>query len=125
MNEQQFNEITKWQKKTFPESNVRSKLSHLQDEIMELKESIALSHIHVAKLFQEQKFEEAALYNTNKRLEFADCFILLFGAANADKMTYSDIVSAIDEKMAINRQRKWGTPNKGGIVNHIKPGSHE
>ncbi len=53
-------------------------------------------------------------------MEFADCFILLFGSAASDGMTYDDIVDAINKKMEINLNRKWGKPDENGIVNHIK-----
>ena len=53
-------------------------------------------------------------------MEFADCFILLFGAAAADGMSYTDICSCIEEKMKINYKREWGEPDENGVVNHIK-----
>ena len=64
MKESQFNEITKWQEETFPNATASSKLFHLLEEIKELHEEI-LTDIEGKK----------------KRLEFADCFLLLFGAA--------------------------------------------
>jgi hypothetical protein len=57
---------------------------------------------------------------TERRLEFADCFLLLFGCAAADGMTFADICQAIDDKMVINRKRNWGKPDENGVVNHIK-----
>lgn len=58
--------------------------------------------------------------NPNKRHEYADCFFLLYGSANADGMTYEDICFAIQEKFEINKARKWGKPDENGVVNHIK-----
>lgn len=46
--------------------------------------------------------------------------MLLFGAAASFGMTYKDICAAVDEKMAINRVRKWGKPDADGVVKHIK-----
>lgn len=100
MTEDQFKQITQWQKETFPFATVLSKLSHLQDEFNELVVDIKGS-------------------NPDRRLEFADCFLLLFGAASADGMNYQNICDAIDEKMKINYTRKWGNPDKNGVVNHI------
>ncbi len=102
MTEQQFNEITQWQNETFKTATTSSKINHLKEEIDELWLSV--------------KFESAL---SEKRLEFADCFILLFGAAASDGMTYADIIEAIETKMAINRNRKWGKPNEQGYVKHI------
>ncbi len=56
----------------------------------------------------------------DKRLEFADCFFLLFGAAARDGMTYDDICAAIDEKFEINKKRAWRKPDANGVVRHIK-----
>lgn len=101
MTKQQFEEITQWQKETFGKATSLSKLSHLEQEIQELADAI------VDNL-------------PDKKLEFADCFFLLFGAAAADGMTYDDICNAISEKFEINKKRKWGKPNADGVVNHIK-----
>ena len=101
MEKSQFKEITEWQKETFKKATPLSKLAHLKQEIEEL---------------------ETDLINDNKerRLEFADCFLLLFGAAQADGMSYEDIINCIDEKFQIVKKRKWGKPDKNGVVNHIK-----
>ena len=100
MTEQQFDYITKWQRETFPHANAHSKIAHLKQEIDELSADVA----------NKSPFT---------RLEFADCFLLLFGAASAFGMTYNDILEAIHEKMEINIKRVWGKPDENGVVNHI------
>jgi hypothetical protein len=35
-------------------------------------------------------------------------------------MSYQNIIDAINQKMEINYQRKWGKPNEDGVVNHLK-----
>ena len=55
-----------------------------------------------------------------RRLEFADCFLLLFGAASSDGMSYEDCIACIDEKFEIVKKRKLGKPDANGVVNHIK-----
>lgn len=104
MTAQQFNEITQWQKEVFPQATKFSKLAHLEQELEEL----------VMALHSENETEEG------KQFEFADCFLLLFGAASAHGMTYADICKSIDDKMSINKNRKWGKPDKDGVVNHVK-----
>lgn len=101
MTEQQFCDITKWQGETFPGANPLSKLAHLSEEIVELYADIGSN-------------------NPDVRLEFADCFLLLFGCAAVCGMSYDDIVKAIDEKMVINKARKWGEPDEHGVVKHLK-----
>lgn len=87
MTEEQYEMISKWQKETFGAATSLSKIAHLKEELLELEDDI-----------MDNKEE--------KRLEFADCFILLFGAANSDGMSYEDICNAIEEKMKINMARK-------------------
>lgn len=101
MTPKQFYEITEWQKQTFGNATPLSKLEHLKEEVNEL-------------IFDITNNKET------KELEFADCFILLFGAAASDGMDFEDICEAIHAKMVINYKRKWGKPKENGVVNHIK-----
>lgn len=59
MTEKQFSEVTRWQKETFPNATALSKIHHLKEEVDELIIDLGID-------------------GTNKRLEFADCFLLLF-----------------------------------------------
>lgn len=102
----QFKRITEWQKQTFGQSTALSKIAHLLEECNEL----------IIDLEKD---------SPNKRLEFADCFILLFGAAAVDGMDFEDICNAIHDKMDINYKRTWGKPNENGVVNHIKTETNE
>lgn len=101
MTKELFQQITEWQKKTFPNSTAISKIIHLREEIEELRIDVGISA-------------------PDRRLEFADCFFLLFGAAAADGMTYEDVISAIEEKFSINKARKWGKQDENGVVKHIE-----
>lgn len=101
MTEEQFIEVTRWQKETFPKATSLSKMHHLKEEVRELIDDLEAN-------------------NPDRRLEFADCFLLLYGAAKADGMSYEDICNCIEEKMGICRSRKWGMPDANGVVKHIK-----
>jgi hypothetical protein len=103
MTEEQFKFITKWQKETFGKATALSKAKHLRKEIDELISAIENNE-------------------SDKRLEFADVFILAFGSAASDGMSYQEICSVIDVKMAINVSRKWGNPDEDGVVLHVKEG---
>lgn len=110
MTPEQFEKISKWQDKTFGKATAMSKVAHLKEEVNELNNAIwadAGSEINHSNI-------------RAKRMEFADCFILLFGAAASDGMTHDDIINCIEEKMQINYKRKWGKPKANGVVNHIK-----
>lgn len=99
MTKEQFETITKWQKETFTDATVESKIAHLLQELEEVKED--------GKLM-------------TRGLEFSDCFFLLFGAAAVAGMNYDMICAAIQYKFEINKARKWGKPDADGVVNHIK-----
>lgn len=101
MTEEQFLEVTRWQKETFPQANAISKIHHLKEEIDELLLDVSAK-------------------SKERRLEFADCFLLLFGAAKADGMDYEDICNCIEEKIKICKSRKWGQADENGVVKHIK-----
>jgi NTP pyrophosphatase (non-canonical NTP hydrolase) len=100
MTEQLFLENAVWQKETFGQSTPLSKLAHLEEEVRELASDIATN-------------------NPERRLEYADCFLLLFGCAAADGMTYQDVCNAIKEKLTINQTRTWGVPDKNGVIKHV------
>lgn len=102
MTETQFNEITEWQQRTFPNSTELSRVKHLIKEVDELKDEVCVGTVE------------------EKEMEYADCFFLLFGAAKMAGMTYNDICYAIERKFEINRQRQWGRPDSDGVVNHLK-----
>ena len=103
MTKSQFLSICSWQQKTFGQATAMSKLHHLAEEFIELTMDL-----------KDDADEE------DVKKEFADCFILLFGAADSYGMSYEDICQAIEDKMNINYKRNWGKPNENGVVNHIK-----
>lgn len=109
MTREQFEDIRKWQMETFPESTSFAKLNHLKEEIEEVENEISYN------------FES----NESMKLEFADCFILLMGAAAEEGMDYDSIIEAISRKMEINKNREWGVADDKGVVNHLKGKRYE
>ncbi|MEI6140737.1 MAG: dATP/dGTP pyrophosphohydrolase domain-containing protein [Mariniphaga sp.] len=110
MNELQklINEIGQWSELTFSHQNSISKLHHLQKEVAELIHAIG------------QVLSEPDKKNEEVHHEFADCFILLLDAARKEGLSAKDILSAIVEKMEINKARKWGKPDENGVMEHIR-----
>lgn len=100
MNQKQFEEVTRWQDKTFTKATPLTCINHLEEEVGELKADI-----------------ERGEYSLG---EIADCFLLLFAICNKCGLDYDDVVDAIDKKMIVNYSRKWGNPNEKGYVKHIE-----
>ena len=115
MTKEQFDSITEWQNKTFGKATPISKVHHLKEEVSELLAELE-NWYNTGFPKSETSFQDILIDK-----EFADCFILLFGAAASHGMSYEDICKSIDLKMQININRKWGEPKENGVVNHIKP----
>lgn len=96
--------ISEWSDKTFDAGQRTVPIAHhLKKEVDELIE---------------------ALQTTNPTQvidEFADCFMLLFDCASHYGLQAHDIWLFCDRKLEVNKTRKWGIPDKNGVVEHIKP----
>lgn len=103
MRPKQFKEITDWQFRTFVNSTPLANIEHLKEEVEELRNAI----------FHEHGEQEI-------RHEFADCFILLYGAAAAHGISYDAITDLIQEKFEIIKQRQWQKADKNGVIRHKK-----
>jgi len=93
--------IALWQKEIFPKSDQASKWNHLAKEVIELQKALE-SGIGIPE-------------------ELADCFILLIGISALEGLEVQQI---IEDKFDINLKRKWGEPDKNGVVLHIKDGEN-
>ena len=54
--------------------------------------------------------------------EIADCMILLFHLAHQNlyhAKTFDTLFKAITDKMEVNKKRKWGKPDKNGVIEHV------
>jgi NTP pyrophosphatase (non-canonical NTP hydrolase) len=102
MTKEMFEEITAWQKQVFTKATALSAANHLHEEVKEL----------ITELSPDGDMRKI-------EAEYADCFLLLFGSASLLGLSYKNICQAINAKMEINKQRKWGEVNKDGYVKHI------
>lgn len=103
MTQEQINMIVDWQEKTFGDSDAYAMANHLKKEA----EEVGLA-IHSG--------DDAA----HVAFEIADCLILLFGIAKKIGLNHKLLTSAIDLKMMVNKQRKWGQVQDNGVVEHIE-----
>ena len=98
-----LNDMHQWQLKTFGKATPVSKLHHLKEEINELIEDL-------------EKGKDVAFI----KHEYADAFFLLFGSLYVYGFEIKHLLGWMKAKLEINKIRKWGKPNKNGVVNHIK-----
>jgi hypothetical protein len=52
--------------------------------------------------------------------EYADCLLLLLGAARNAGHAADDVVDAAWEKLEVNRHRDWAEPGPDGVVEHVR-----
>lgn len=99
MRRDQYKSICEWQRKVFTKATPLSCAKHLREEVQELIDNLELG--------SDIKYEE-----------IADCFLLLVGVCNMMNINYDTLTAIIDNKMIINRKRKW-QETEGGYMKHI------
>lgn len=115
-----FNAVVQWQGETFGFGRpALYPVNHLKREVKELAEALEFLDRENPREFDVQSHENSI------RKEFADCFMLLFNAANNFGFNYHDICAIIEHKLDINRTREWGEADAEGVVTHTKPGHGE
>jgi len=88
-------EIGEWSDHTFPNSTPETMLRHLKKEVKELWDSDEKGMPH----------------------EAADCIMLILHLAHRKGFSARD---AIREKFEICKKRKWGKPDRHGVIQHLK-----
>jgi len=98
MNENLQKEVGAWANKVFGKSQTTiGVINHLIKEVCELRDS-------------------------NAPDEAADCLLLLF--QHAHEQGY-DLIEEAKKKHQINLKRKWGKPDKYGVIEHIRQAGQE
>lgn len=70
---------------------------------------------HLAKEAVEAQVEPA------DPVEIADCLFLVFDAARRAGITYQQLIATCEEKLEINKARKWNKPGAPGEpVEHVR-----
>ena len=105
-----MNDIAEWSDATFGDGQRNPAITyHLKKEVTELIDAI--------EKYQKCESKE----NLNKAcFEFADCFMLLLDSASHFGMTAGNMLWYTEEKLSINKNRKWGKPDENGVIEHIQ-----
>lgn len=94
--ERVFNEVQDWSLKTFPEATEKGQLGKLINEATE------------------------AFDNPGDISEYADCLICLIGAAARAGFELSNLVEAVENKLDINKLRKWKKSADGAYQHELR-----
>lgn len=86
-------EVAEWARTTFPSSTNEAKWIHLRKEVRELRRDLSDGE------------------------EMADVVMIVSHLAAHQGI---DLKAEIVRKLAINRHREWGAPDKNGVVEHVR-----
>ncbi|MGE0539731.1 MAG: dATP/dGTP pyrophosphohydrolase domain-containing protein [Dehalococcoidia bacterium] len=92
-------EVSAWASATFGESTPDRVLTHLEDEVRELRAAL-------------ERGDRLAICE-----EAADVHLLLLRLASMERFS---LYQASERKLAVNRTRTWGEPDERGIVRHVE-----
>lgn len=111
--------ISEWSDATFGNAQRNPAIIyHLKKEIDELIEAM----LKVNDMYCDDSVSDLEFVRQfNKtNMEFADCFMLLLDSAHHFNLTAGKLIKLSKEKLEINKKRKWGNPDKNGVVEHIR-----
>jgi len=112
--------IQAWSDETFGKERTGKPIAyHLKKEVDEVIESI--DNFHKDRPYGKDKESLALLRKRRERVlfEIADCMMLLLDVAAHEQYTFKLIMMAVEDKLEINKRRKWGEPDENGVVEHI------
>jgi len=102
------------------------KLQTFQDNIKEWSDDTFGSHRTgkpIAYHLKKEVDEVIAAIDNGEHIrikfELADCFTLLLDIAAHEHINISELLDASEEKLEINKKRKWSEPDENGVVEHI------
>lgn len=99
-------EVGEWGEVTFPKSYINSVIDHFDDESKEL----------IGNFKDEEGNRFSFVSYTNADEEAADCVLLLLHYCHKRDIS---LMQLMEDKMKVNRERKWGKPDERGVVRHV------
>jgi NTP pyrophosphatase (non-canonical NTP hydrolase) len=104
-----MDDIREWSDATFGERQRNPAIAyHLQKEVPELIEALEES-----QKIESKRTQDRVCY------ELADCFMLLLDCASHFGLSAGNLLWYTEEKLKVNKERKWGKPDENGVVEHI------
>lgn len=88
--------VAAWASDVFGDSTLHAKMEHIRRETCEIEE------------------------NSDDPSEWADVMLIFLHAMARQGMSMDDLLSACCEKFNIVQHRDWATPDKHGVVEHVR-----
>lgn len=114
-------EIKEWSDTTFGSDRTGKPIAyHLKKEVDEVIE--AIDAFHKDRPYDRKSKESLDLLRKRRErvlFEIADCMTLLLDIAAHEQYTVKLIMMAVEDKLEINKKRKWGEPDENGVFEHI------
>lgn len=115
------NDVKKWSDETFGKHRTGKPIAyHLKKEIDELIEALDVYHQGIYSNDIETARLEVICKKERVKMEAADCFTLLIDILAHEGIDIEQLIDASFHKLQINKNRKWGKPDKNGVIEHIK-----
>lgn len=102
MNKETIQSIIEWQEQTFPDATLEGQIKKFKIEHLEYSMSHPKDISELADMF----IVACGIARFDYIKSFS-CFTIIDDILESSSFTDSDFVKAVDDKMAINRKRKW------------------
>lgn len=114
-----MNQISEWSDKTFGEGQRSAPIAyHLKKEVDELID--AINKAKELGCDESVGVGEFGRQLQATKFEYADCLMLILDSAHHFGISAKDLISAVIDKLEINKNRKWGKADENGVVEHIR-----
>ena len=111
-------ELSVWSQQTFGSDEVRGPegpLKHLVKEV--LCEILGDDRTEVDNYLSCPGPNDKNLHDLG---EYADLLFLVFDATRRAGFTYEQLCKAVEDKLAVNKARKWSAPSATDPVEHVR-----
>jgi len=114
-----MNDVSEWSDATFGDGERNPAIVyHLKKEVDELIDALHKSNaLGADNSVNDEEFKRQL---NRTEMEFADCFMLLLDSAHHFSLNAEQLINLTREKLGINKARKWGKPDKHGVVEHVR-----
>ena len=114
--------IKQWSDDTFGNHRTGKPIAyHLKKEIDEVIDAIDILRAagNNKGLPWRERYGDIRKSQRRVKFELADCLTLLLDIASHEYINVSELLDATEEKLEINKKRKWGEPDENGVVEHM------